>query len=277
MNNIIVFIYWGCLSYAAHAVPCLICPVHTTCCSVSARRHIAWAEQTDPKTNPPLAHATLGRSRSARVPSMSVCLFLCLSASVYLFVCLSRDLDRRRGALEARVGERAGPVVRDVLDLKWQGVEFRGWNRRGGGKSGQERRGKTPAALYSVGWGGTGVQGRGRAHLVREVGSLDGALALEHRRRSSSSSAVRRHGGPNRGAGTGRGLLRRHEGAVQCGEPKGSKAVSSAAQKAASSSPRGNDRAWLRPWGAKPPRAARRAMTREEVRQARWGPAKGAF
>ena len=51
----------------------------------------------------------------------SVCLFLCLSASVYRFVCLSRDLDWRRGALEARVGERAGPVVRDVLDLERQG------------------------------------------------------------------------------------------------------------------------------------------------------------
>eukprot|EP00964_Phaeocystis_antarctica_P129522 scaffold93361_cov63-Phaeocystis_antarctica.AAC.2 len=32
-------------------------------------------------------------------------------------VCLSRDLDRRRGALEAGVGEGAGAVVRDVLDL----------------------------------------------------------------------------------------------------------------------------------------------------------------
>eukprot|EP00964_Phaeocystis_antarctica_P019680 scaffold10861_cov56-Phaeocystis_antarctica.AAC.3 len=112
----------------------LICPVHTgvhtTCCGVSARRHIAWAEQTDPKTNPPScvpgmialrACVHSGPFHPFRV-SHPVCLFLCLSASVYLFVCLSRDLDRRRGALEARVGEGAGAVVRDVLDLERPGV-----------------------------------------------------------------------------------------------------------------------------------------------------------
>ena len=44
-----------------------------------------------------------------------------------------------------------------------------------------------------------------RADLVVRGDALDGALALEHRRRSSSS-AVRRHGGPNRGTWSGSGL-----------------------------------------------------------------------
>ena len=108
-------------------------------------------------------------------------------------------------------------MVRDVLDLGLGLGLGLGESLEAG--TGEEliTSGHAPAALYSVGWGGGEVRGRGRAHLVREVRSLDGALALEQRRRSSSS-AVRRHGGPNRGAGAGRGPLGRLEGAVQCGE-----------------------------------------------------------